>query len=86
METIRRGVVELATSERLDKESALNVTRLFHAMEMLLRHECTERDKRIARVTAELDHLRMSTELDRLANRSFAPDPVSTPKRARSKW
>ena len=41
MDTIRRGVVDLATSERLDKESALHVTRLFHATEMLLRAPCT---------------------------------------------
>lgn len=69
MEEIRTGMNALATSDQLDKESALQLTRLFHAMEMFMRQEITHRDGVIAALRAELAQLRTQTELDHLAMR-----------------
>ena len=92
IDDIRRGVVKLATSDKLDKESALHVTRLFHGMEMLMRHECTERDKKIAEANNDLERLRIQVELDRISNRSLRDDtavaatPTAARARSKGKW
>ena len=93
METIRRGIDALAESDRLDKDSALTMTRLFHSMETLMRHECTRRDAQISRMECELERGRIQHELDRIANvqihqqQQLHPGVESTPlRRARSKW
>lgn len=57
------------TLEVLDKETALKITRLFHAMETLLFQECKDRDERLLDIKASLDRERLQTELDRLARR-----------------
>ena len=81
IDAIRQAIVDLTASERLEKESALHVTRLFHAMEMLMRHECTERDRRIAAGAAELERVRLAAELDRglQTERSRAMRPRRSP-------
>ena len=91
IETIRHGINTLAGSDRLDKDSALTMTRLFHSMETLMRHECTRRDAQISRTECELERARIQHELDRIANNHIhqqQPHPVeSTPlRRGRSKW
>ena len=81
LEEIRNGVMALATSDKMDKESALQVTRLFHSMEILLRHECNQRDATIASVQSEMERTRLQMELDRLANRRYSEDiQVPTPR------
>jgi hypothetical protein len=69
LEAIRREVFELAASETLDKGAALTVTRLFHSMETLLRHECTERERRLCHALNDLEQMRLHNELERLARR-----------------
>ena len=89
IETIRKSVNELAASERLDKESALAMTRLFHSLEMLMRHEFTRRDAKIARLEGEIERSRMQHELDRITNVQIQQQQQveSTPlRRGKSKW
>lgn len=66
LDAIREQVFALASSETLDKGSALTVTRLFHEMETLLRHECSERDRRLRDVTNELERQKLQREVERL--------------------
>ena len=68
VEVIRRGITALAESSALDKDSALSMTRLFHAMEMLMRHECARRDATVCRLESELERSRIQHELDRVSN------------------
>lgn len=68
VDVIRRGVTALAESSALDKESALSMTRLFHAMEMLMRHECARRDAMVCKLESELERSRIQHELDRVSN------------------
>lgn len=63
LEEIRRGIHDLATSEKLDKESALQLTRLFHSMELLLHHECNSRDTTITKLKNDLDRAQMQSQL-----------------------
>ena len=91
IETIREEVNNLAGSEKLDKDSALTMTRLFHSMETLMRHECTRRDAQISRMECEIERTRIQHELDRIANTQFLQQQQqmveSTPlRRAKSKW
>ena len=89
IDTVRRGVAELATSEKLDKESALALTRRFHAMEMLRRHACTERDVRVAEKDAELQRLRLEVELARVqaqAQTQAQTPRDSAPRAKMSRW
>ena len=74
VEELRDEVMTLTSSERLDKDCALQVTRLFHSMEMLLRHACHTRDAEIARVRTDLEHLRLTNDLDRPAARQIQED------------
>lgn len=69
LDEVRRGVLDLAASDQLDKASALAVTRLFHAMETLLKHECTTRDRALAETRNELERTMLQNELDRMARR-----------------
>ena len=92
IENIRENVNHLAGSEKLDKDSALTMTRLFHSMETLMRHECTQRDAQISRLQCEIERTRIQHELDRVANAQILQQQQqqvveSTPlRRARSKW
>lgn len=90
IETIREEVNNLAGSEKLDKDSALTMTRLFHSMETLMRHECTRRDAQISRLECEIERTRIQHELDRITNNQLIQQQKvieSTPlRRARSKW
>lgn len=81
IDEIRTGINAIATSEKLDKESALQVTRLFHGMEMLLRHEINQRDGMIASLRAQLDQQRIQVELDRISSRQIIEDAnTGTPR------
>lgn len=91
IETVREEINKLAGSEKLDKDSALTLTRLFHSMETLMRHECTRRDAQISRMECEIERTRIQHELDRIANSQLLQQQQqvveSTPlRRARSKW
>lgn len=91
IESIREEVNNLAGSEKLDKDSALTMTRLFHSMETLMRHECTRRDAQISRMECEIERTRIQHELDRIANSQFLQQQQqmveSTPlRRTKSKW
>jgi hypothetical protein len=79
IDEIRSGIHSLATSEKMDKESALQITRLFHAMEMLLRHEINNREGVIASLRAEIAQSRLQSELDRISSRQLQED-ASTPR------
>ena len=80
IDDIRRSIMDLVTSDKLDKDAALQVTRLFHALEMLMRHECTTRDTHIARLKADAERQRVQHELDRLTTSSAAtPSPLPEP-------
>ena len=86
IDDIRTGVHSLATSDKLDKESALQVTRLFHAMEMLIRHEITHRDDIVASLRSQLEQQRLRTELDRIATRQIHEEAVVTTPRPSKKF
>ena len=64
LSTIQAGVARLATSEKLDKGSALELMRLFHAMELLLRKECNHRDTTIAELRSEMTRVGLQHQLD----------------------
>ena len=71
LEQLRR--FSLAASDTLDKGAALAVTRLFHAMETLLRHECAERERRLSRALNDIEQMRLhiaSSSASRAATRS----------------
>ena len=88
LDDVRRGVADLATSEGLNKESALMVTRLFHAMEMLLCRACTERDMRVAEKDAELQRLRLELDLERATAQAQVQrrETEVTPRAKGSRW
>jgi hypothetical protein len=88
IDTIRNGVNELAASDRLDKDSALAMTKLFHAMETLMRHECTCRDAQIVMMNGDMERARIQYELDRLSNVPIVQQQVDvTPlRRSRPRW
>lgn len=91
IETIREDVNQLAESEKLDKDSALTMTRLFHSMETLMRHECTLRDAQILRLQSEIERIRLQHELDRIASTQIIQQQHQTVectplRRAKSRW
>lgn len=87
IDSIRTGVNDLAASDKLDKESALSMTRLFHAMETLMRSECTWRDAHIAKLESEVERVRLQHELDRISNVQIQQQIESTPlRRSKSRW
>lgn len=86
-------VNELATSDKLDKDSALAMTRLFHALETLMRFECARRDARISKMESELERTHVQHELDRITNAKIQAQlpsssaAAATPlRRAKSRW
>lgn len=82
--SIREKVEHLSNSEKLDKESALQMMRLFHAMELLFHQEVTARDASIAALRHEVHENRMRTEVDRIATRQIQETiPTSTRTRRR---
>ena len=81
LERIRKEVETLSNSDRLDKEGALQMTRLFHAMELYMTHEINTRDARIASLHHDIHEQRLRVELDRIATRQIQEDAMmaSTP-------
>ena len=94
MEYIMTKANELAASDKLDKDSALAMTRLFHALETLLRHECANRDARISKMECDIERTHVQHELDRLTNAKIhqaqllpSQPTVETPlRRTKSRW
>ena len=86
IDEIREGINSIATSDKLDKESALQVTRLFHAMEMLIRHEINSRDGTIASLRAQLDQQRLQAELQRYSQSTTQDDAVMQTPRSSSRF
>ena len=91
IEPLREEVNQLAGSEKLDKDSALTMTRLFHSIETLMRHECTRRDAQISRMECEIERTRIQHELDRIANTQIIQqqqlaEPTPLRRASRSKW
>ena len=66
---IRQGFDRLAESDGLDKVHALELTRLFHAMETVVQRSAHAREREVAELKAELEMARLRSELDRLARR-----------------
>ena len=91
LEDIRSGIDAVVTSDKLDKESALLVTDLFHMMESLMRYECNLRDRRLVELRGELELTRVRAELARLTQQmpstpideGAAPPPV---RKRTSRW
>lgn len=63
LETLQEQMVSLASSQELDKIAALTMTRLFHSLETLMRHECAARDRKLIEVQNQLERLRLQNEL-----------------------
>lgn len=98
LEDVRNQASTLANNEVLDKTSALSVMHLFHAMETLLRYECTRRDRKIdeleaclGRATLQLDIVRAQEE--EASTQALAPTPLPVPSsitssasKKRSRW
>lgn len=74
LEGIKRQIAEICNSDVMDKPTSLSVTRLFHAMEVLLRHECEVRERQRVDAVAALEHSRLEAELDRLGRRKILDD------------
>ena len=81
LEGLRNNIQTLSNSDKLDKESALHMTRLFHAMELLMTHEINIRDARIASLQHDIQEQRLRVEFDRIATRHIQEDAMmaSTP-------
>lgn len=77
LETIKKDVEALSSSDKLDKESALQMTRLFHSMELLLSQETNTRDARIAALQHEIQEQRLRVELDRLITRQIQEESMT---------
>lgn len=91
LEDIRRGIEAVVTSDKLDKESALVVTGLFHMMESLMRYECNLRDRKLLELRGALELERVRAELARLTQQmpSTPTDEGGGPPPARkrtSRW
>ena len=50
-------------TERLEKGEALQVMKLFHAMELFHQRECWKRDTQLAQLDAELERFRLMESL-----------------------
>jgi hypothetical protein len=83
LEEVRAAVAHIASSQAVDKDTALEITRLFHATEVLLLHECRTRDAALADAHSLLERQRMESELDRLARREHAANAVAVSRRGR---
>lgn len=81
LERLRSDIEKLSNSDKLDKDAALQMTRLFHAMEMYMKTELNACALRIASLQHELQEQRLRVELDRLATRHIQEEAImaSTP-------
>ena len=75
---VQQRVEELVATDGLDKSAALTVTRLFHAMDLLLERAKHERDSEVQRLQGELEHAQLQSELDRLTRASADAAPPLT--------
>lgn len=69
IDTIRKKLIEVVESDKINKLEALSIMHLFHVMESLLVHECNVRDKVILETKSALERNRLETECDRLSRR-----------------
>jgi hypothetical protein len=85
VDDVRSLLESLTASDKLDKDAALQITRLFHAMELIFNRECNARDSKIAKLEADVIQQRLQTELDRLATRHIHEknELLDTPGRGR---
>lgn len=81
LERLRSNIEKLSNSEKLDKDSALQMTRLFHAMELYMKTELNACALRIASLEHQLQEQRLRVEFDRLATRHIQEEAMmaSTP-------
>ena len=81
LERLRTDIEKLSSSEKLDKDSALQMMRLFHAMELHMTTELNTCTLRIASLEHQLQEQRLRVELDRLATRYIQEEAMiaSTP-------
>lgn len=81
LDDVRVGVESLANSEPISKDAALEIFRLFHAMEMLMRYECTQRERRIAELQSQLQIEMVRNALADPEPLTEAPPPVANKRR-----
>ena len=90
LEEIRRGIDAVASSDKLDKDSALQVTGLFHSMESLMRYECNLRDRMLVEMKSALELATVKGELARMAQQTaqdYEHPPAQPPFRKKtSRW
>ena len=67
MDDITKDVLALTESDVLDKATALRVFRIYHAMDVLIRHEKHVRDRQISDLRNDLERARLEMELERFA-------------------
>ena len=81
LERLRADIEKLSNSDKLDKESALQMMRLFHAMELYMTTQLNTCALRIASLEHQLQEQRLRVELDRLATRHIQEEAImaSTP-------
>ena len=71
---IKRELEHICNSDAVSKETALSLTRLFHATETLMRHECTSRERALDNAIAAIERDRLENELDRFARKKTLED------------
>ena len=69
-EDVKRDVEILVASDEIPKSAALAITRLFHAMDLLLLQAAHAHATEVHRLRSDLAHAELRHELDR-----FAPQP-----------
>tara|TARA_B110001450_G_scaffold254335_1_gene279493 strand:- start:1572 stop:1940 length:369 start_codon:yes stop_codon:yes gene_type:complete len=69
VQEIQASLRTIASSESMDKATALAVTELFHEMETLFREECARRDHQMLQITMDSERQRLEVEMDRMARR-----------------
>lgn len=80
LDVLRQSAERLAEDERISKEAALQIMRLFHDMENLLHEECVQRDMNLAEYKFQIERLKMTLRHYEEANRT------EPPKRKQSRW
>lgn len=73
---VQHRVEDLVSGEGLDKTTALTVTRLFHAMDLLLERAKHDRDSEVQKLKSEIEHAQLQNQLDRLTRTD--PPPAMT--------
>lgn len=81
LERLRNDIETLSNSDKIDKDSALQMTRLFHAMELYMTTELNTCALRIASLQHQISEQRLRVEFDRLATRHIQEEAMmaSTP-------